>query len=97
MRPNGSETPCQICRGGNGPSGMILTMPSADDYPDGFGCNPLGDAVTGFNQSDCEEKPSLKFATPGSGRNDAIDSLPSAGSRSTLTNRNDRVSGEGVG
>ena len=36
MRPNGSETPCQICRGGNGPSGMILTMPSADDYPGGY-------------------------------------------------------------
>jgi hypothetical protein len=64
-------------------------MPSAVDCPGGFGSNPLGDAVTGSNQSDCEEKPSLKFATPGSGRNEAIDSLPSAGSRSTLTCQND--------
>ncbi len=30
------------------------------DYPDGFGSNPLDDAVTGLDQSNCEEKSSLK-------------------------------------
>ena len=34
----------------------ILTMPSAVDCPGGFGSNPLGDAVTGLDVGNCEEK-----------------------------------------
>jgi hypothetical protein len=36
IRPNGSEIPSQRCRDGYSPSGSILTMPSADDYTDGY-------------------------------------------------------------
>ena len=38
----------------------ILIMPSVADCTDGFGSNPLDDAVTGLDQSNCEEKSSLK-------------------------------------
>jgi len=38
----------------------ILIMPSVVDCTDGFGSNPLDDAVTGLDQSNCEEKSSLK-------------------------------------
>lgn len=64
-------------------------MLSAVDYTGRFGSNPLGDAVTGTKRSDCEEKPSPKYAMPGSSRNEATNSLPCAGSRSALTNRNE--------
>jgi len=37
IRPNGSEIPSQRCQVGYGPSGQILTMPSAADYTGGFG------------------------------------------------------------
>ena len=36
IRPNGSEIPSQRCQVGYSPSGSILTMPSADDYTDGY-------------------------------------------------------------